>query len=83
MNIDKLKDLLDSKKFDENLVLNDMLIGDEGCHAITEFLKDYSDFQLIELKGNNISPRGLEILSEGIINCKYLEGLILEWNNIG
>jgi hypothetical protein len=44
MNIEKLKEILNSKKFEENLVLNDMLIGDEGCETITNFLKDHSDF---------------------------------------
>ena len=45
MNIEKLKEVLESKKFEDILDMNDMLIGDEGCSTLCDFLMNYSDFK--------------------------------------
>ncbi len=38
MNFEKLRDILEAKKFDDILELNDLLIGDEGCETLRDFL---------------------------------------------
>ena len=50
---------------------------------IGEFIQTHNDYQSIEMKGNNISPLGLEFLIEGFQKCQFLKVLVLEWNNLG
>lgn len=75
---------IENQKHSETLDLNNELINDETIsNFLIPFLSKNLHFKIIELKGNNLSPRIFSKLAKVLIEQKNLEVLNLEWNRLG
>jgi hypothetical protein len=60
-----------------------LIIGDDGCRLLSDFLRENVHFTTIEMKGNNISAVGFAKICEGLKNNLRLNTIVAEWNQIG
>ena len=79
-----------SKKLEEaareglrELLLVDCFIGDEGCTAVAEALKNNSIIRTLDLRGCNVRESGATQLANALRANQTLTQLGLEWNNVG
>ncbi len=78
------KDRLENQINSDSLTLVDLFIGDEGAYEVAKFLKRTSNhFYSIQLRGNNISAAGFEVVCEALKGADRLNSITAEWNNIG
>lgn len=83
VNAPILQRILASQKNSHRITLTDNFIGDVGLEILVPFLKENPHITTLELKGNNISPKGFAFLCDELKSTKKLKSLICEWNNIG
>ena len=74
---------LESQKNSSRINLNDSYIRDEGCKILGDFLQSNPQISQLELKGNNITSKGLIYILESLKQNFKLKSLNLEWNSIG
>ncbi len=75
---------IENQKNSETLDLNNDLISDETISKhLIPFLSKHFHFKIIELKGNNLSPKNFVKIAKVLIEQKSLEYLNLEWNRLG
>ena len=79
----KLREALDRQRSQNTLNLNDFVIGDDGCSEVAKFLQENNNFEIIEIKGNNISGKGFAAICLALANSPSLKRLSAEWNIIG
>jgi hypothetical protein len=79
-----------SKKLEEalreglrELLLVDCFIGDEGCTAVSEALKNNHTIRSLDLRGCNVRESGATQLANVLRTNQTLTQLGLEWNNVG
>lgn len=66
-----------------SLNLADSFLGDEGCEAVAQFIKENPGVISLDLRGNGITSTGLASLSSCLGSRSGLRSISLEWNNIG
>jgi len=78
------KDRLENQISSDSLSLVDLFIGDEGAYEVAKFLKKTNNhFYSLQLRGNNISAAGFEVICEALKGADRLNSITAEWNNIG
>lgn len=82
-DLSKLTLHLESQRTSQTLNLADQVIGDEGAKLVADFLKRYSHFTTIELRGNNLSSEGLASICQALKGSTTLTTILAEWNMIG
>jgi hypothetical protein len=65
------------------LLLVDCFIGDEGCTAVSEALKNNYVIRSLDLRGCNVRESGATQLASVLRTNQTLTQLGLEWNNVG
>lgn len=81
--LSKLESKLESQRGSPTLNLADAFIGDEGCEMVAQFIKENPGIQTLELRGNNITPTGLSVLTSVLKGNSLIKHLSLEWNSLG
>ena len=74
---------LESQKNSCRINLNDNYIRDEGCKILGDFLQSNPQISQLELKGNNITSKGLIYILDSLKQNFKLKTLNLEWNSLG
>ena len=80
--VSKLESKLSLQRGSSTLNLSDSFIGDEGCHMVSQYLKDNLGVHTLELRGNSITVEGLRYLAS-VLRQSFVRSISLEWNNIG
>lgn len=78
-----LRKNLESQKSSSRINLNDNYIRDEGCKILGDFLAINPEISHLELKGNNITSKGLAFILEGLQQNFKVKSMNLEWNYLG
>lgn len=78
-----LRKHLESQKPSSRINLNDNYIRDEGCKILGDFLAINPEISHLELKGNNITSKGLVFILEGLQQNFKIKSMNLEWNYLG
>lgn len=78
-----LRKTLEMQKQTNRININDNYIRDEGCKILANFLQSNPQIVSIDMKGNNITGRGLSDICEVLKLNKILKSLNLEWNSVG
>ena len=74
---------LDRQIASNRLQLQEMQIGDEGAKFLADYLKRKgSNIEILDLRGNAISPVGFCPLFNALRECHNLKYLNCEWNSI-
>jgi hypothetical protein len=63
--------------------LSDQFLGDDGCVAACEALRNNRTINEINLKGNNIHSTGAAAISNLLKTNPVIESISLEWNRLG
>eukprot|EP00158_Paraphelidium_tribonemae_P005522 Partr_v1_DN27383_c0_g1_i3_m46351 putative leucine rich repeat containing 45 len=63
--------------------LADCLLGDDGCIAVCNALKENSTLEILDLRGNNIRADGCLAIAQLIKINSTIRSLSLEWNCVG
>ncbi len=63
--------------------LSDQFLGDDGCVAACEALRNNRSINEVNLKGNNIHATGAAAISNLLKTNPIIEGISLEWNRLG
>jgi hypothetical protein len=73
------KILLDQINTNSNtLVLNDMLLGQDGANLVAEFIPQFHhNLEHLEIKGSNIDSEGFEVICVALLNCPHIKSIIL------
>ena len=66
----------------EKLHLQCNQIGDTGCQALAQFLKQCPKLSVLHLENNQISDKGARYLGEGLTDCSKLTEVHLDHNRI-
>ena len=66
----------------EKLHLQCNQIGDIGCQALAQFLKQCPKLSVLHLENNQISDKGARYLGEGLTDCSKLTEVHLDHNRI-
>lgn len=59
------------------------MLDEESCKLVSEYLRENTQFTVLEIKGCNITPTGFAKLCEGIKNNVRMNTITAEWNKIG
>lgn len=81
-SLHKVEMKLKAQRGSSSLNLGDAFIGDEGCEALAQHLREHPEIVTIDLKGNNITCAGMRLLASALRVSKVIS-LSLEWNSIG
>ena len=63
--------------------LSDQFLGDDGCVAACEALRNNRSINEVNLKGNNIHATGAAAISNLLKSNPIIESISLEWNRLG
>lgn len=80
---DSLTNLVEQQALTGRIQLQEQYLGDEGAVQLARILQKYKNIALIDLKGNNIGPKGFVALFEVLKSNFHLRSLCLEWNKLG
>ena len=65
------------------ITLNDKFLGDEKCPQLAEFLAAHKRVEALEVKSNDIGPKGFKLIFEALTQNPNLRYLVLEYNDLG
>jgi len=74
---------LDAQKGSTKLSIIDMFIGDEGAELLAKFLRENTQYEILEIRGNNISASGFTTICDALKSAKRIKTIAAEWNQIG
>ncbi len=74
---------LDTQRESPKLSCIDMFIGDEGAIILSKYLSENTNFEYLEIRGNNISAVGFSAICDGLRGARRIKSISAEWNQIG
>lgn len=66
------------------LYLHNLLVTNEGCLILADFLKKNIDkFEIIQMRSNDITSLGFDIVFRSLFLHENLKKIQIQWNNLG
>lgn len=77
-----IRETLPAQIYTKRISLGDVGIADDGCRLLIELVKDGTEIEGIDLRGNRITSYGLEDLVLTLRKIDNLNFLALNWNDL-